>query len=139
MLRSYQLYTLPPASLWRLAHNLHHVACFYELQKKPVADTVLDDIPASTIESVYTRLLLLASSGTNQLSQQDITQVYRALAQWCAMVKLLPASSDDNGNYFVVNQSREHPPENKTRFNGAADDYVLELDLRALLDQLKKY
>lgn len=138
LLRSYQLYTVPPGSLWRLAHNLHRIACFYELQKKPIADKVLIDMPASTIDGVYIRLLLLASSGTNQLGQQDMAQVYLALAKWCALVKLLPSASNDKSNHFVVNQSREQPPENKNRFNGAEDDYVLELDLRALLDQLSK-
>lgn len=138
LLRSYQLYTVPPGSLWRLAHNLHRIACFYELHKKPIADTVLADLPSSTIDGAYIRILLLASSGTNQLGQKDMAQVYSALAKWWALVKLLPSASKDQGNHFVVNQSREQPPENKTRFNGAEDDYVLELDLRALLAQLNK-
>src|SRR5690606_2602961 len=83
LLRSYQLYTPPPSSLWRLAHNLHRIACFYELQKIPVADPVLGDTVASNIDNAYARVLLLATAGTNQLGQQDMAVVDKALAKWC--------------------------------------------------------
>lgn len=138
ILRSYQLYTYPPGSLWRLAHNLHRTACFYELQKRPVADKVLSDMPASTVENAYIRILLLATAGTNQLGQKDMGQVYAALARWCSMVRLLASGGRDRQNQFVVNQSHEQPPENKARFSGSEEDYLLELDLKALLDQLNR-
>ena len=137
-LRNFQLYTPTPRGLWLLIHSLHRTGCYYELEKKPVADAIFDLDTASSIDNSYVKVLLMATAGCSQINQKDVDTLFKAVSIWSSLVKLNKHIPQDGENLFIVNQSQDAPPGYKKRFTGSEFDYVLEMDIRSLIAQLNK-
>lgn len=136
MLRAFQLYTAIPQSLWLRAHALYQVAEFYDLHNRP-APLTTSTIP-QTLTDAYVRLIMLASIRPNQLSQNDINIVFRALEGWARQVRLFPSATADQNNLFLVDLNQDKGPITKSRYDGNPDSRVLELDFQSLVSQLNK-
>jgi cyclic-di-GMP-binding protein len=135
MLRAFQLYTAIPQSLWLRAHVLFQVAEFYDLHNRPVPLTT--NTP-HTLTDTYLRLVMLASIRPNQLAQNDINIVFRALEGWARQVRLFPSATADQNNLFLVDLNQDRGPVAKNRYDGNPDSRVLELDFQSLVSQLNK-
>jgi len=135
MLRAFQLYTAIPQTLWLRAHALFQVAEFYDLHNRPVPLTATTP---HTLTDAYLRLVMLASIRPNQLAQNDINIVFRALEGWARQVRLFPSATADQNNLFLVDLNQDKGPVAKNRYDGNPDSRVLELDFQSLVSQLNK-
>ena len=137
-LRSCQIYTPLPKGLWLHLHYLYRTAEFFQILATPVQDPVLKLQQTSSIRDSYLRLIMLACSNSNQLSQNDLGIAFEAFESWAPIVKTCEDITLDNGNLFVINLSRDEPPRRKERVSGEEQDYRLELDFSQLLRALAK-
>lgn len=137
LMRSYQLYTPIRGQIW------HELYCFYliaeqlELLKVTVPDSMLKTTRASTVAEVCIRSLLLACVRPNQLRQQEVAAVYYALESWAGKSRLVECGEIEADNLHIVCLDLDMPPLYRTRYKGALDDSVRELDNHKLLAQLK--
>ncbi|MBU2985516.1 PilZ domain-containing protein [Saccharophagus degradans] len=136
--RGFQLYTQPPQGLWKSLHALYQISEYYELNEKSVVDALLETTRTTTISAAYIRTLLLAASRPNQLNQHDVTHLNAALETWSELVKLNKGITSNKNNLFIVNLSAGTPPIYKNRFDGKQSDFLLEIDMGALLGILAK-
>ncbi len=85
LLRDYQLYRTPHPGCWATLHQLAKLAREQNVFDVSVADTQLGN---STIESAYSRALLLGGSHPNQLRQDHLSRLFQHALQWTDAVRL---------------------------------------------------
>lgn len=137
-LRSYQLYTPVPVTMWLRAHVLYQIAEYYDLQNKLVPQNKDKVHILRSIHEAYARLVVLGSIRPNQLSQNDIYHAYNALAHWVKFVQFFPSATADSNNFHLINLENDAGPITKSRFDGLPDHRVIELDFQNLVSQLSK-
>ena len=107
-LRSYQLYVGTPPGLWTQLHTLFLVAEYYHILEYVVEDPVSIRKSKTTIKSAYLRVLILASTRPNQLSQKDVAAVFQAAENWSPFLKYRRSPTDDKDNFFVLTYHPMH-------------------------------
>ncbi|MEN0108029.1 MAG: PilZ domain-containing protein, partial [Pseudomonas sp.] len=75
LLRHYQLYQEPPASLWRDSHLLYWIGEHQECLDEPVA-AAFYPLPASTLRGLYQQMLLLTLSNPFHLAEGESPQLF---------------------------------------------------------------
>ncbi len=136
--RNYQIYAQTPASLWGTLNTLYQVAMYYDIADRAVADPILRHVRSQTISSAYTRVLMLASAKTNQISQSDIDTCFHIFELWCQNVTIKPELSNDAENFFAVNLAGNQGPIYKSKVQDRSSAHYIELEFRALLSLLSK-
>uniref|UniRef100_UPI0010FA1FBC PilZ domain-containing protein n=1 Tax=Pseudomonas sp. 2FG TaxID=2502191 RepID=UPI0010FA1FBC len=132
LLRHYQLYQEPPASLWRDSHLLYWIGEHQECLDEPVA-AAFQPPPASTLRGLYQQMLLLALSNPFHLAEGESPLLFSALAPLANLARLLPWDEDDDAEGPTVDLTESQPclayeqtPEGDSR-------YLRRLELGALL------
>lgn len=138
VLRAYQLYANVPNKLWLRAHVLYQIAEFYDIHQQALLKGTCEEQNLRTIKDIYVRLIALGCSRPNQLSQNDILKTYQALGQWASNIRMMPSSTADPNNFFLVDLQQDSAPINKSRFEGSPDNHLLEINFQALVGQLSK-
>lgn len=136
LLLAFEYYRPVSDNLWYELHSLYRIA-----DAQGFLDFQLDDSETSkarklSIADQYKRILLLSRSRYNQISSQEIRQVYKALSLWAPHAKLGPAESIRS--WFVVNLSADEGLHYATMDPNTATDGMLSLDARLLTSHLKK-
>lgn len=139
LLRSYQLYTQIPPKLWLELNGVYRIAELYQCADHSVNDDMLVSAPASTLTHAYLRTLLLACARPNQMRQTEVSAVYEALENWSPLARIHDVSRQKQDNLFLVNLAADSGPLYKSRFTGAANMDLREIDLSQLVAALKKH
>lgn len=136
--RNYQIYAQTPAGLWASLNILYQVANFYNLEDKQVTDPTLNTVRSLSIKDAYTRILMLASAKTNQISQPDIDAAYTVFENWCPAVSLAQELSEDPENFYAVNLFSSQGPIYKSKIKDRESSNFIELEFKPLLSLLSK-
>jgi hypothetical protein len=137
--RNFQIYSQAPKGFWLALHSLFQIADHYELLDQQITDPIFAKPPASSIQSAYLRIILLASAKVSQLSQKDIGAIFRAFADWAQLVKFNLGLSESAESFYCINLSKDFGASYKSRVSESEqDDIIIELDFGALLAQLSK-
>lgn len=118
LLRCYQLYFSCPRHLWLELHQLYLLAEVNGLATQTVME---EDEKPSTVQSAYSRCLLLSTAKPNQLRQQELALVYRAAERWADFVSIREASSSDD--LFVFDLQADRPPIYRTHASQVTDGW----------------
>ena len=78
LLRHYQLYQEPPATLWRDSHLLYWIGEHQQCLDEPVA-AAFEPKPASTLRGLYQQMLLLALSNPFHLDEGECLTLFLSL------------------------------------------------------------
>jgi hypothetical protein len=108
LLRHYQLYQEPPASLWRDSHLLYWIGEHQECLDEPVA-AAFHPLPASTLRGLYQQMLLLALSNPFHLAEGESPLLFSALAPLAKLGRLLPWDDEDEAEGPVVDLTESQP------------------------------
>lgn len=133
LLRSYQLYSQVPESLWLQLHSLYWLAEYYATVDQQVAEPLLRQSTSCSTAQAYSRILLLACARPNQMRQTDVSATYEVLEGWCQLTTIRPADQQKPSNLFLVNLSADLAPLYKTHFADGSKDELRELDMSPLL------
>lgn len=136
--RNYQIYAQTPASLWSTLNILYQVADYYGLCDIQIVDPTLRHARSLSITNAYTRILMLASAKTNQVSQSDIESAFSVFENWCPTVTIKSELSDDPENFFAVNLLSSQGPIYKSKIDDHDNGRFIELEFKPLLSVLSK-
>lgn len=104
LLRHYQLYQEPPATLWRDSHLLYWIGEHQQCLDEPVA-AAFEPKPASTLRGLYQQMLLLALSNPFHLDEGECLTLFSALAPLAALARLQAWDEEDDAEGPVVDLS----------------------------------
>lgn len=136
LLRTHQLYCPPAEGLWLELHQLHRIASQHQLQHNPVRDA-LSSCEALSCEQIYLSALLLGTARCNQMRQNHIALVARALDDWNTLASLQPA--DDPHSLFAIAPQLDGPPRYRSLFPANERAGLIGLDSHALVDALRAH
>lgn len=135
LLRATQLYLNTPPRLWLELHSLYLCAAENQLAAIPVSDPVLHrEVAASTVESAYTRALLLATCKPNKLRQTEIAQIHQLADLWAPLVTLKEVGGTDE--LFVFDLAQDAPPTYRNLAQPGAASHVRAIDPTRLVSRL---
>src|SRR5690606_6066981 len=132
LLRHYQLYQEPAASLWSDSHLLYwlgeHQDCLDEHVAAP-----FQPAPASSLRGLYQQMLLLALSNPFHLAEGECLVLFAALTPLAELARLLPWEEDEDSDGPLIDLSQALPclPYDGEVVGGT--DYLRRLELGALL------
>lgn len=104
LMRHYQQYHEPPASLWRDSHLLYWIGERQECLDEPVA-AAFQPQAANTLRGLYQQQLLLALSNPFHLAEGEAPLLFGALAPLAALPRLQAWDEDDESEGPVVDLS----------------------------------
>ena len=105
LLRHYQLYQEPPATLWRDSHLLYWIGEHQQCLDEPVA-AAFEPKPASTLRGLYQQMLLLALSNPFHLDEGECLTLFSALAPLAAQARLQAWDEEDDAEGPLVDLSQ---------------------------------
>ncbi len=108
LLRHYQIYQEPPASLWRDSHLLYWIGEHQNCLDEHIAAAFIP-VPSSTLRGLYQQALLLALSNPFHLAQGECTQLFAALAPLANLARLLPWDDEDEVDGPTVDLTASQP------------------------------
>ncbi|WP_137886613.1 PilZ domain-containing protein [Pseudomonas sp. 2FE] len=132
LLRHYQLYQEPPASLWRDSHLLYWIGEHQECLDEPVA-AAFQPPPASTLRGLYQQMLLLALSNPFHLAEGESPLLFSALAPLASLARLLPWEEDDDAEGPTVDLTEAQPCLAYEQAPEGDNHYLRRFELGALL------
>lgn len=115
MLRSWQLYIPASAPLWQEVHLLYRLAESTGVARRMALRLDNNEPLSGTIEQIYVRILLLASARPNQLRQDELGQLWRALIALGSSIYLQSSNDADPLSLFVVDITGDQPPVYQTQ------------------------
>jgi hypothetical protein len=134
LLRSYQLYSAPPKSVWL---ELHQTFLFCEqlgLMKYSINDETNSLSEDTRIDQAYKRCLLLSCCRPNQLRQDEIRLSYDAFEIWSDYVEVGGQSAANA--VFVVNMQQDLPPRYRSLMQQTLADYYYGFDTAELVSRI---
>jgi len=142
LLRNYQLYIPVAGQVWTEIHTLYQLACELNVEQIPVAEPLPHHQLLNTIHGAYLRIVLLASTRTNQLRQDELHQCYNALEALVPAAELVAYSPTLGENLYLIVTDGNQPPVYKSRLSAEElqnqPQKVLELRTAGLLEQLQR-
>lgn len=134
LVRSYQLYTSAPRGIWQELHSIYHFSDAIGLQKYEIADASNRDMPNSRVDQAYKRILLLSCCRPNQLRQQEIGDVYKALSRWTDYVEFGQEYADQA--VFVIDLEQDKAPCYRSLLTDSASEIQSGLDTAELVQRI---
>jgi hypothetical protein len=132
LLRHYQLYLEPPASLWSDSHLLYwigeHQGCLDEHVAAP-----FQPAPAGTLRGLYQQMLILALSNPFHMAEGECAVLFGALTPLAELARLLPWDDEEEQEGPLIDLSQALPC---LPYDGEAKgsaEYMRRLELGALL------
>ena len=129
-LRNQQLYSQASPFIWRYANSLFQLAKHFG-----VTDTLIkphfNGLQIATPQNAYLRIIALAVSRLNQLTQVDMGHVFNTLETWTKALKLNTETPT-----FWINLSEDTPPTAVSRAAAPEGNAILTIDFGPLTQQL---
>ncbi|UTF58623.1 hypothetical protein [Gilvimarinus sp. DA14] len=136
LLRSYQLYAPAMSQAWREVNTLYQLAESLSLSKLTLDDPLPHHRNITTIEAAYLRITLLASCRPNQLRQNDLYNVYRALETLAPKARLESESSLSPDGLYSVMLDGAGPPVYRNRLGLYESDAIRQINTSQLCNEL---
>ncbi|MFL0810426.1 MAG: PilZ domain-containing protein [Agarilytica sp.] len=136
--RNYQIYAQTPPNMWATLNILYQVAAYYELSEEQNIDPTFKHTRSSSITQAYTRIMMMDSAKTNQMSQADIDSAFSIFESWCQAVKIKEEISENPEHFLAVNLLSNQGPIYKSKIEDPSKGRYIELDFTQLLSQLSK-
>jgi cyclic-di-GMP-binding protein len=133
ILQTYQLYLPIEPQDWLELHQLYALG-----ERQGLAAVVVEDessTQATSIAESYLQIVLLACCKPNQLQQKDLAVIYRGLAQWSKLVKIV---GPDASGLFQLDLEKDSPPGYSAMSAASGSEHCRQLDTAALIQQLKE-
>lgn len=135
VLRSYQLYSQPPAHSWLEINQLYLFAEANKLLQYTVEDKRNKYLSSTSIHDAFVRVHLLGAAKPNNLRQQDLATLYNTSELWSS--HCLITNADDESALFIFHLHRDRP----AMYRQTLEDKVLPLfrglKTKPLVDALK--
>lgn len=139
-----QLYRPLPAGFWADIHQLYLLAENHKLLDIQVSDPQVhlpselaqSETYKSNISMLYRRALLLGCVKANQLRQDDIRIIDRALRNWANLVDLT-VIAEKNDKVFIVDPDQDNPPIYRKFYKGQLGKDCHCLDTTVLISHLR--
>lgn len=107
---SYLTYRMPAPALWAEVHQLYFCALQQSAEKLAVSETLAPN-NESTVNSVYTQMLLTSLANPNHLANQDIVKTDAYLTNIAADAELRPLGYVENpAGVFLIGLDSDKPP-----------------------------
>lgn len=137
MLRHYQLYQEPPASVWRDSHLLYWIGEHQQCLDEPIA-AAFQPRPASTLRGLYQQSLLLALSNPFHLAEGECLLLFAALSPYAGLARLLDWEEDEESDDPVVDLSQSQACLSMDQQAQGSAQNLRRLELGALLIALNE-
>ena len=137
ILRALQLYSHPPKHAWLELHQMYALAETKGLQQHAVTDSRAKYIASTSIQDVYTRVLLLGCCKPNQLRQVDLANLYAAIELWSGLVKI--SHGTDSSALFLFAQHKDLPPVYRSLLKSTTSSVGRALSPSTLVNALQKH
>lgn len=137
LVRATQLYSPAPASLWLELHQLYQLAEQNGLQRVAVRDPLAQHGQSLSAEQCYLAALLLGCARCNQMRQQSIAQLSKALEAWSQLVTLQPAQA--SSSLFVFSAQSDSTPRYRSLFARDALPGMLGIDTSRLVAAIAEH
>ncbi len=108
LLRSYQLYTPPPARLWKELHALYIAAEQNGITQASFKNEESNQTLSVSIADSYKRCLLLSRARPNMLRQVELDQIFEILEKWTANATLEPDITENSA--FAIDLTSDSAP-----------------------------
>lgn len=135
VLRSYQLYSQPPAHAWLEINQLYLFSEANQLLKYTVEDKRNCYISSTTIHDAFVRIHLLGTAKPNNLRQQDLTTLYNTCELWTSHCLITDAS--DESSLFIFHLHRDRPATYRQTLDADVLPLFRGLKTKHLVDALK--
>jgi len=132
-LQTFQLFQPIELHGWLTLHQLYALAESQQLVNLPVANPLSG---GDTITATYLQVLLLSCCKPNQLSQNDMSALYRGLREWSKLA--IVAAPKSGSGLFVVDLNSDQPPLYSSLFTEPLGAQFRYIDTTPLVDQLEK-
>ncbi len=132
VLQNFQLHMPMEIHGWQTLHQLYALATNQRLADLPAPEPLTG---GNTITATYLQAMMMACCKPNQLRQGDLTALYRALAQWSALVKLDPQGS--RSDLFLVDLDSDQPPIYSVLYREQPGASCRYLNTTALIERLQ--
>ncbi|MDD0842501.1 PilZ domain-containing protein [Pseudomonas sp. Gutcm_11s] len=132
LMRNYQLYQEPPASLWSDSHLLYwiaeHQGCLDEHVAAP-----FQPAPAGSLRGLYQQMLVLALSNPFHLAEGECEVLFGALTPLAELARLLPWDEEEEAEGPLIDLSQSLPCLPYDSEATGSVEYLRRLELGALL------
>lgn len=135
ILRSYQLYSQPPAYAWLDINQLYLFSEANELLAYTIEDKRNNYLSSSTIHDAFVRIQLLGAAKPNNLRQQDLATLYSVCELWTARCPITDA--EDESALFIFNLHRDRPAQYRQTLEDNTHLLFRGLKTKLLVDELK--
>ncbi len=133
-LKCLQFYLGTPPRFWADLHTEYKIATLCRVTDNPNPGRERSSTPSITIHNEYLRILLLACSGPNRLSANDLAATYEALAEWAQLTDVVSGMSP---GLFVVDSESDLPPVYASKLEGSNRRYY-KIHISKLTDNLQQ-
>ncbi len=137
LLRSQQLYSMAPKSIWLEMHEVYQFCETIDLLKYMIHDDQNKHRKESRIDNAYKRNLLLSCSRPNQLRQADLQAVYDTFDVWSEYVEV--GAEFSSSAVFVINMQQDLAPRYRSLLPDTLTDYYYGFDTAELVDRLNNH
>ena len=107
LLHCLQFYRLPPPNLWAQFNWLYRTARELDLLQDKFSDDENTTTDPLTVEQCYLRALLLQTARPNQLSPQQLANLFNALEHWRDVASL---DAGDEQTMLLIDIAGHQPP-----------------------------
>ncbi len=135
VLRSYQLYSQPPAHSWLEINQLYLFAEANQLLKYTVEDKRNSYLSSTTIHDAFVRVQLLGAAKPNNLRQQDLATLYNTCELWTS--HCLITDAEDESALFIFHLHRDRPAMYRQTLEANVRPLFRGLKTKPLVDALK--
>ncbi len=138
LLRSSEIYVLPPGNFWRDAHQIYFLAENYELLETGVDDDETEQENIN-VENCYKQMLLFVLARPIALRQSDNERVFQKLTQWADYSHIeTNASKDMIDKVFCIKINEDIAPDYLTEKDFKYANAMRYLNAQKLVSHLKK-
>jgi len=137
VVRACQLYCQAPPDVWLEIHQLYVFAHDHEFDDEVVQDKHLNYSGQTSIAAAYKRVLLLGCCKPNQMSQQEIAQVFDCFECWAKHTHI--EFSDNAPGLFQLDADTDAPPQYRELQSSIISGKTLGFNTAQLVGKLTDY
>ena len=131
-LRNHQLYSQTSKAIWRQASGLMAIAKHLEVNKVLVK-SILNDVAPASAEHGFLRLVAFNCAKTNQITQVDMSHVFKAIESWVKAIQFTEEPST-----FWLDLNGDMPPSFTKKYSPPNTPSVVHIDFYSLTQQLRQ-
>ena len=133
---SYMLSCVPPKGAWLELNSTYAYALEQKLTTNKLKDELAYFEEKGSIDTLYSRILLLSMVAPYSLRGAELEQVYYGLTSWAELIQVKSKNASEEGNY-AIGFDDDYGPVYYPTLRNIANKHTI--DNSALLRQLKRW